>query len=79
LVLTSFLLLCRVQDMSSTKEYTCDRQMSNSNAMEFVINGSKIELRCRKCNGMIRWWDEDSKKITPFRRSWSDEDCSAMR
>ncbi|MGH9983004.1 MAG: hypothetical protein ACRD8W_03510 [Nitrososphaeraceae archaeon] len=53
--------------------------MTNSNAMEFVITGLRIELWCRKCNGMIRWWDEDSKKITPFRHSWSDEECYALR
>ncbi|MGH9924424.1 MAG: hypothetical protein ACRD5B_03510 [Nitrososphaeraceae archaeon] len=65
--------------MALTKECSCDGGMTNSNAMEFVITGLRIELRCRKCNGMIRWWDEDSKKITPFRHSWSDEECYALR
>jgi hypothetical protein len=65
--------------MPRTKECSCDGGMTNSNAMEFVIIGSRIELRCRKCNGMIRWWNEDSKKIIPIRRAWSDEECSSMR
>jgi hypothetical protein len=48
-------------------------------SVEFMIIGSKIELRCRQCNGVIKWWNEETNKIIPFRRSWSDEDCSAMR
>jgi len=62
--------------MALTKECSCDGGMTNSNAMEFVITGSKIELQCRICNGTIKWWDEEANKIIPFRRSWSDEDCS---
>jgi hypothetical protein len=65
--------------MALTKECSCDGGMTNSNAIEFVITGLRIELRCRKCNGTIRWWDEDSKKIIPFRHSWSDEECYALR
>jgi hypothetical protein len=63
--------------MSQSKECSCDRRMPNS--AEFVIIGSKIELRCRQCNGVIKWWNEETGKIIPFRRSWSDEDYSAMR
>jgi hypothetical protein len=47
-------------------------------SVEFVIIGSKIELRCRQCNGVIKWWNEDTKKIRPLRHSWSDEERSAM-
>ncbi|MGI0043969.1 MAG: hypothetical protein ACRD47_09680 [Nitrososphaeraceae archaeon] len=53
--------------------------MTNSNAMEFVITGLRIELRCCKCSGMVRWWNEDNKKIIPSRRLWSEEECSSMR
>jgi hypothetical protein len=65
--------------MPVAKEYSCDAGTTNSNAMEFVITGLRIELRCRKCNGLIRWWNEDTKTITPFRRVWSDEECISMR
>jgi hypothetical protein len=63
--------------MPLTKECICDR--TNSNTAEFMIIGSRIELRCRKCNGVIRWWNEDNKKNIPLRRAWSDEECSTMR
>jgi len=59
-----------------TNECSCDRQMPHS--VEFVIIGSKIELQCRICNGTIKWWNKDTKKIRPLRRSWSDEERSAM-
>jgi hypothetical protein len=48
-------------------------------SVEFVIIGSKIELQCRTCNGTIKWWNEETNKIVPFRCSWYDEDCSEMR
>lgn len=62
-----------------TNECSCDRRMPHS--VEFVIIGSKIELQCRICNGTIKWWNEETNKIIPFRRSWydDDEDCSEMR
>jgi hypothetical protein len=65
--------------MPLTKECICDRRMTNSNAVEFMIIGSRIELRCHKCNGLVRWWNEDNKKIIPLRRAWSEEESLAMR
>jgi hypothetical protein len=65
--------------MPRTKECSCDRQIFNSNAIEFVINGSRIELQCHRCDGLVRWWNEDTKKVTPSRRAWSIEECSSMR
>jgi len=53
--------------------------MTNSNAMELVINGSSMELRCRICNGIFGWWIGSTKKIRPIGRSWSEEECFAMR
>jgi hypothetical protein len=64
---------------SPEDECNCDREMTNLTAMEFVIIGSKIVLRCRRCNSTIRWWNEDTEKIIPFRRRWSDKECSLMR
>ena len=65
--------------MPRTKECICDWRMTKSNTAEFTIIGSRIQLRCRECNGVIKWWNEDNKKIKPLRRSWSDEECSSMR
>jgi hypothetical protein len=48
-------------------------------SVEFVIIGSKIELQCRRCNGTIKWWNEETNKVIPLRRSWYDDDCSEMR
>jgi len=45
--------------MPRTKECSCDRRIFNSNAIEFVINGSRIELQCHRCDGLVRWWNED--------------------
>jgi hypothetical protein len=53
--------------------------MSDTNAVEFIIIRSRIELRCNICNGMIGWWDDPTKKIMPYRREWSLEECLAMR
>ena len=65
--------------MPHNKKCICDRGMTNSNAMELVINGSSMELRCRICNGIFGWWIGSTKKIRPIRRSWSEEECFAMR
>jgi hypothetical protein len=68
--------------MSGTEDCICNRRNSKSKPMEyFKINGSRIELRCGKCNGLVTWWDERScsKKILPVNRAWSDEECQSMR
>jgi hypothetical protein len=65
--------------MPLTKECSCDGGMTNYRAMEFVIMGLRIELRCCECSGMVRRWNEDNKKIIPSRRPWSEEECSSMR
>ena len=47
----------------------------------FKISDSRTELRCSRCHGLMGWWDEPSrtKKIMPFKRAWSEEECLAMR
>lgn len=65
--------------MPWSKECTCDREMSDTNAREFVIIGSRIDLQCKKCNGMIGWWHDLTKKIVPPRRALSHEERLAMR
>jgi hypothetical protein len=47
----------------------------------FKISDSRTELRCSRCRGLMGWWDEPSraKKIMPFKRAWSEEECLAMK
>jgi len=50
--------------------------------IEFQITDYRIELRCGICKSLIRWWDDEppkTKKIMPFKRPWSYEECLAMR
>jgi hypothetical protein len=61
------------------KKCTCDRKMSKNDAMEFIIIGSRIELQCNKCKGMIGWWDNSAKKVVPFKRALSHKERLAMR
>jgi predicted nucleic acid binding AN1-type Zn finger protein len=46
----------------------------------FTINGSRIELRCGNCNGLVNWWVEHpcKRNIIPVRRGWSERECEAM-
>jgi hypothetical protein len=55
--------------------------MTNSKLIEFDLSNSRVELRCRSCNGLVGWWDVPSgvKKIMPFKRMWSEEERLAMR
>jgi hypothetical protein len=41
-----------------------------------MINDSRIELRCRKCNRMADWWHVF---FIPLRQTWSEEERKAMR
>ena len=61
------------------KKCTCDREKSDTDTIEFMVIGSRIELRCNKCNGMIGWWDDSTKKVVPSRRAWSHKERLAMR
>jgi hypothetical protein len=56
--------------------------MRDSKIIEFVkISASRTQLRCGRCHGLMGWWDEPpkTKKIMPFKRAWSEEECLAMR
>jgi hypothetical protein len=75
-----FSIMYRSKRMSWTEEWCiCNRGMTSSKAIEFKINGSRIELRCKTCTGLVGWWHGRTKKIMPFKRIWSDEECQAMR
>jgi hypothetical protein len=66
--------------MRRTKECSCNHGIFDFSLVEFMVNKSRIELRCRKCNGIIGWWDEQgTKKIMPIKRVWSEEECLTMR
>lgn len=64
--------------MPRSKKCSCTQGMTNSNTMDLVIEGSSMELRCRRCNGIFGWWIGSTKKIRPIRRSWSEEERSEM-
>jgi hypothetical protein len=60
----------------------CNRSTTDYKLTEFFKkSGSRLELRCSKCNGLMGWWDEPShaKKIMPSKREWSEDECMAMR
>lgn len=65
-----------------TEDCICSRWITESKTLEFYkISSSRTELRCSRCKGLIGWWDEPprTKKIMPFKRAWSEEECLAMR
>jgi hypothetical protein len=56
--------------------------MNGTKSVEyFKINGSRIELRCGNCNGLVNWWVEHprTRNIVPVKRGWSKEECESMR
>ena len=65
--------------MRRNKECDCRRGITNYKSVEFVINDSKLELRCIICDGLIGWWNGPTKKIVPLKRQWSEDECLAMR
>jgi len=62
----------------NNKECRCNHGVINFSSVELVINGSRIELRCRKCNDMVGWWHTFTNKIMPI-KPWSEEECLAMK
>jgi hypothetical protein len=72
--------------VSSSEDCVCkpDGKWLKSNSKltkYFKINGSRIELRCGKCNGLLTWWMDstNTKKIVPAKRVWSEEERRSMR
>jgi len=61
------------------EECNCNQGIINFRAIKFMINGSRIELRCRKCNRMMGWWHIFTEKIVPLKRTWSEEERKGMR
>ncbi|MGC1135222.1 MAG: hypothetical protein WA941_20510 [Nitrososphaeraceae archaeon] len=67
--------------MPRSKVCRCNDEITKSNRFEFKIKDSKIELRCRRCTGLVAGWNVSPKtnKIMPSKRAWSHEECLAMR
>jgi hypothetical protein len=57
----------------------CNRGIIDFRSIRFWTNGSRMELRCRKCNRMVGWWHIFTEEIMPLRRTWSEEERKAMR
>jgi hypothetical protein len=63
--------------MSSSEDCFCKTDgIWHKRIAYFKINGSRIELRCGNCNGLVNWWGEHPR---PVKRGWSKQDCEAMR
>jgi hypothetical protein len=68
--------------MFTTRDCNCNHRVARSKPVEyFKINGSRIELRCSSCNGLVNWWVEHprTQNIVPIKRGWSKEECESMR
>jgi hypothetical protein len=72
--------------MSRSEDCVCKlgakwRKSSSKQTKYFKINGSRIELRCGKCNGLLTWWMDstNTKKIVPAKRGWSEEERRSMQ
>ena len=74
-----FPIIYHVMMHFTEEECNCNRGIINFRSIRFMINGSRIELRCRKCNRMVGWWYTQAKKIMPIKRLWSKAECLAMR
>ncbi len=61
------------------EECGCSHGIINFRSIRFMITGSRIELRCRKCNRLVVWWHVFTEKIMPSRQAWSEEERKAMR
>jgi hypothetical protein len=61
------------------EECNCNHGIINFRSIRFTINGSRMELRCRKCNQMVGWWHIFTEKVMPLRQTWSEEERKAMR
>ena len=56
-------------DVVQEEECIYNQGIINFRAIRFMINGSRIELRCRKCNRMVGWWHIFTEKIVPLKRT----------
>jgi hypothetical protein len=48
--------------MEWTEECNCDSGKPSFDAIEFILNSSKLKIVCDKCLGMICWWPISTKQ-----------------
>jgi hypothetical protein len=60
--------------MQWCKDCDCNRKIIDFDSIEFKIDGSRIDLRCVICNGLIGWWHTQNQKIRPQIRTGSEEE-----
>lgn len=67
--------------MRQIKECSCSPGTTSIRSVKFDIIGSRIELECNECHGIVGWWEEPvhTAKLMPLKRKWSEEECMAMR
>ena len=53
--------------MRQIKECDCSPGTTSLRSVKINIIGSRIELECTKCNGVVDWWEEPAhnRKIMP--------------
>jgi hypothetical protein len=62
--------------MSNPEDCFCKTDGVWHKRMEyFMINGSRIELRCGNCNGLVNWWMEHPR---PAKRERSEKEYETM-
>jgi hypothetical protein len=65
--------------MGWNKECKCNRGIINFKHIRLKTDGSRIELKCTKCESLIGWWNTQTEKILPIKRKWSYEECLTLR
>jgi hypothetical protein len=67
--------------MWQIKECNCSPGATSIRSVKSNIVGSRIDLECTKCHGIVGWREEPvhTRKLVPFKRKWSEEECQAMR
>jgi hypothetical protein len=66
--------------MSRSEDCVC--KPDGANRIEYYkINGSRIELRCGKCNRLVTWWMDrpSTKKTVSQKRKWFEKERRSMR
>ena len=52
--------------MEWSKECVCNSGKPSFDAIEFILNSSRIKIVCGKCLGMICWWPISTQQSVPL-------------
>jgi hypothetical protein len=44
-----------------------------------LMYAKEMAIKCIRCGTMIGWWQLSTGKIMPIRRSWTEQECLALR